>query len=334
MSRNFEILAIGNAIVDILATSDESFLLRHGLAKGGMMLVDEATSKRLYEDMGSTTIVSGGSAANTIVGAASFGIKSAFIGKVKADEAGHSFSHDIRKSGVHFDTAFATTGPATASCLILVTPDGERTMNTFLGACQNLGVDDIEEEKVRSSSILYLEGYLWDPPEAKKAFRRASDISHAAGNKVALTLSDAFCVDRYREEFLELMRSGSVDIIFANQHELKSLYQTSDFDTALAALREEGVISAVTRSEQGCLVVTRDETLAVPAFPIDRLVDTTGAGDLFAAGFLAGLVRGLDLKESARLGGLAAAEIIQHFGARPQTNLKNLASENGIELPA
>jgi sugar/nucleoside kinase (ribokinase family) len=206
-------------------------------------------------------------------------------------------------------------------------------MNTYLGACQNLGPDDINEEIVRNSSILYLEGYLWDPPAAKDAFKKAAAISHAAGNKVALTLSDSFCVDRYRDEFLELIRHKVVDIVFANQHELKALYQTADFDTAVAAFRNEDVLGAVTRSEQGCIVVTREETVAVPASPIEKLVDTTGAGDLFAAGFLAGLVRGCDMRNAGRLGGLAAAEIIQHYGARPNVNLADHAAENGLTIP-
>ncbi len=331
--EKFEVLGLGNAIVDVIARTEEDFLLHHGLNKGAMMLVDESASARLYEAMGAATIISGGSAANTIVGLSSFGIRSAFIGKVKNDDAGHSFAHDIRKSGVHFDTSFAADGPSTARCLVLVTPDGERTMNTFLGACQNLSLDDVDENLVRASSILYLEGYLWDPPAAKEAFVKAAEIAHAVGNRVALTLSDSFCVDRYRDEFLELMRNKTVDIVFANQHELKSLYQTSDFDTALAAFRDENVLGAVTRSEEGCLIVTRGETLAVPASPIERLVDTTGAGDLFAAGFLAGLVRGCDLRDAGRLGGLAAAEVIQHYGARPTVSLCDLATENGLALP-
>lgn len=278
------------------------------------------------------TIISGGSAANTIVGLASLGVRSAFIGKVKNDEAGHSFAHDIRRSGVHFETPFANDGAATARCLVLVTPDGERTMNTYLGACQNLGPDDVDETLVRSSSVLYLEGYLWDPPAAKKAFLKAADIAHEAGNQVALTLSDPFCVDRYRDEFLHLMRTRTVDIVFANQHELKSLYQTADFDTAVAAFRSEELLGVVTRSEDGCIIVTHDETLAVPASPIEKLVDTTGAGDLFAAGFLAGLVRGCELRDAGRLGGIAAAEIIQHYGARPNVSLADLAAENGLAL--
>ena len=329
-----EVLGLGNAIVDVIAQAEDDFLVTHGLAKGGMMLIDEAAALRLYNSMGSATVISGGSAANTIVGLSSLGIRTAFVGKLRDDEAGRSFAHDIRKSGVHFETPFASDGPSTARCLVLVTPDGERTMNTYLGACQNLGPEDIDEKLVREASILYLEGYLWDPPAAKEAFKKAAAIAHAAGNQVALTLSDAFCIDRYREEFLELIRHKVVDIVFANQHELKSLYQTSDFDSAVAAFRNEGVLGAVTRSEDGCLIITRDETLAVPASPIEKLVDTTGAGDLFAAGFLAGLVRGSDLRDAGRLGGLAAAEVIQHYGARPQVNLASYAADNGISVPA
>jgi sugar/nucleoside kinase (ribokinase family) len=280
--------------------------------------------------MGPAIIVSGGSGANTAAGVASFGVKAGFIGKVKNDETGKLFAHDLKAIDVHYDVALAEGGPATARSFILVTPDGERTMNTYLGACQNLTPDDVNPDTVRASSIVYLEGYLWDPPAAKEAFRKAVKIAHEAGNKVALTLSDAFCVDRYRDEFLGLMRDGSLDILFANIHELKSLYQTSDEASALAALREENVLGAITRSEEGALVVSRGETLAVPAFPVERVVDTTGAGDLFASGFLAGLVRDLTLTDCARLGGLAAAEIISHLGARPQANLREMAQQQGL----
>ena len=326
----FDIVGIGNAIVDTLAQTDDDVLVRNGLAKGGMMLVDEAQADKLYNDMGQTIVVSGGSGANTIVGAASFGAKTAFIGKVKDDAAGHEFIHDIRAIGVHFTTPPAKDGPATARCLVFVTPDGERTMNTYLGACQALNADDVDAAIIRDSAITYLEGYLWDPPAAKAAFIKAADIAHGAGRQVALTLSDAFCVGRYRDEFLGLMRNKTVDIVFANESELLSLYETADFDTALSALRNEGVLGVVTRSEKGSVVVTREETRAIPAYPIDKLVDTTGAGDLFAAGFLAGLARGKDLADCARLGALAASEVIQHVGARPQANLADLARQNGL----
>ncbi len=327
---SIDILGIGNAIVDVVATADDDFLVREKLNKGGMTLIDEPRAQQLYGSMGAGTVISGGSAANTIVGVASFGLSSAFIGKVKADETGAAFTHDIRAMKVRFETPHAKDGPSTARCLVLVTPDGERTMNTYLGACQNLTPADVDENLVRSAGITYLEGYLWDPPEAKKAFVKAAEVAHAAGNKVALTLSDAFCVDRYRAEFLDLIRSRTVDIIFANQHELRSLYETADFDTAVSALREEGILAAVTRSELGSLVVSREQTYAVPAYPIEKLVDTTGAGDLYAAGFLSGLARGASLEDCARLGALAASEIIQHYGARPVVRLSDLASQNGL----
>jgi len=331
MSQNpIDVLTLGNAIVDVLAHTDEAFLLQKNVHKGAMQLIDEARAEELYGDMGPAIIVSGGSAANTAAGIASFGVKAGFIGKVKNDETGRHFAHDLQAIDVHYDVALAEDGPATARSFILVTPDGERTMNTYLGACQNLTPDDVNPDTVRASSIVYLEGYLWDPPAAKEAFRKAVRIAHEAGNQVALTLSDAFCVDRYRDEFLGLMRDGSLDILFANIHELQSLYGTSDASSALAALREENVLGVITRSAEGALVVSRDGTRAVPAFPVERVVDTTGAGDLFAAGFLAGLTRNLDLADCARLGGLAAAEIISHLGARPQANLRELAQQQGL----
>jgi sugar/nucleoside kinase (ribokinase family) len=326
----YDVLGLGNAIVDVLARTDEAFLVTNDLHKGSMRLIEEPEAERLYAAMGPATIISGGSVANSIVGVASFGGRAAYIGKVKADEVGRHFTHDIRATGVHFDTVPAHDGPATARSFILVTPDGERTMNTYLGACQNLAIADVDPVTVAASAFVYLEGYLWDREHAKEAFRRAAALAHAAGRKVALTLSDSFCVDRYRDEFLGLMRGGALDILFANEHELKSLYQTADFDTALAALREENLLGVVTRSAEGCLVVTRSQTHAVPAFPIERLVDTTGAGDLFAAGFLFGLARNLDHGTCGRLGGLAAAEIIQHVGARPETSLRALAEQNGL----
>src|SRR5919205_2956689 len=283
-----DVLTLGNAIVDVLAHTDEAFLLKKKVHKGAMQLIDEARAEELYGEMGPATIVSGGSAANTAAGIASLGVKAGFIGKVKDDEMGRLFAHDLRAIDVHYDVAPAQDGPATARSFILVTPDGERTMNTYLGACQNLTPDDVNPDTVRASRIVYLEGYLWDPPAAKDAFRKAVRIAHEAGNKVALTLSDAFCVDRYRDEFLGLMRDGSLDILFANIHELQSLYGTSSADAALAALREEPVLGVITRSAEGALVVTRGEARAVPAHPVERVVDTTGAGDLFAAGFMAG----------------------------------------------
>lgn len=326
----FDVVGLGNAIVDVIARTEDDLLVREGLNKGSMTLVDEPRADQLYAVMGSATIISGGSAANTIVGAASFGARTAFVGKVRNDEAGKAFSHDIRSIGVHFDTAPSVDGAATARCLVMVTPDGERTMSTYLGACQNLTSDDVDPELIRASGITYLEGYLWDPPAAKEAFIKAADIAHGAGRNVALTLSDSFCVDRYRDEFLALIRNKTLDIVFANQHELKSLYQTSDLQTAINAFRAEDILGVVTCSADGSLVVTRESTHAVPAYPIETLVDTTGAGDLFAAGFLAGLSRGADYVTCARLGALAAAEVIQHVGARPQKRLSDLAAQAGL----
>jgi sugar/nucleoside kinase (ribokinase family) len=329
-ANGLDILALGNAIVDVLAQTDERFLVEHGLAKGSMQLIDEARAEALYAAMGPATIVSGGSAANTAVGAASLGATVGFVGKVRDDELGRLFTHDLNAVGVRFDTAPATQGAATARSFILVTPDGERTMNTYLGACQTLGPDDLDEAALRSARIVYLEGYLWDPAAAKEAFRKAVGIAHAAGNKVALTLSDAFCVDRYREEFKGLVRDGSVDLLFANIHELKSLYETADEQDAISALAQEGVLGIVTRSAEGALVVSRDGVESVPASPVETVIDTTGAGDLFAAGFLAGISHGLSSRDCARLGGIAAAEVISHIGARPQADLTQLARGEGL----
>jgi adenosine kinase len=329
-SARYDVLGIGNAIVDVLARAEEDFLLAQGMRKGTMALIDEARAQAIYDAMGPAVEMSGGSAANTIVGLASLGGRAAFVGKVKADGLGKAFSHDIRSAGVVFATAPAADGPSTGRCYVLVTPDGERTMNTYLGAAQDLHPGDIEADMIASSAVIYLEGYLWDPKHAKEAFLKAAKIAHGAGRKVALTLSDAFCVDRWRDEFLQLMRSGTVDLIFANEAELQSLYQSSDFDAAVAALRADIDIAVVTRSEKGCLVMGPDGVEAVPAFPVERVVDTTGAGDLFAAGFLSGLARGADDRTCGRLGALAAAEVIQHLGARPETSLKDLARQNGL----
>ena len=329
-SAKFAVLGIGNAIVDILARTEDDFLVREKLAKGSMRLIDEAEAERLYGLMGPAVEASGGSAANTIAGVASFGGTAAYIGKVKADELGRSFTHDIRAVGVTFDTAPATDGPATARSFILVTPDGERTMNTYLGACQNLGPDDVDAALVEAAEVTYLEGYLWDPPAAKEAFRKAARIAHGAGRRVALTLSDAFCVDRYRAEFRELMRSGTVDILFANEGELKSLYETADFATALESLRQDARLGVVTRSEKGCVVIEGASTVEVPATPVDKVVDTTGAGNLFAAGFLFGLTQKLPHRRSGELGCLAAAVVIEQIGPRPQSSLRDLARARGL----
>jgi sugar/nucleoside kinase (ribokinase family) len=330
LDAKYDVLGIGNALFDVLVTTDEAFLARHGMTKGSMSLIDEARASAIYADMGPATEVSGGSAANTIVGAASFGARAAYVGKVKDDQIGKLYVHDIRAAGVAFDTPVAKEGPATGCSYILVTPDGERTMNTYLGAAQELSTSDIDPSEIASARIVYLEGYLWDPKNAKDAFVKAAGIAHQARRKVALTLSDSFCVDRYRDEFLALMRNGTVDIVFANESELHSLYATSDFDTALRQLRNDVNLGVVTRSEKGCMVISPEDSVAVPASPISRLVDTTGAGDLFAAGFLFGLARDLPYQQCGHLGALAAAEVIQHIGARPQVSLKDLAEQRGL----
>ncbi len=330
MSREIEVLGLGNSLVDIIALAQDDYLVAQNMQKGAMTLIDEERAESLYALRLEPTIMSGGSAANTIVGVGSFGVKAAYIGKVKSDPLGHAFTHDIRSTGVDFATGHAGEGPATGRCFVYVTPDGERTMNTYLGASTFLSPPDVDESLVRSAGIIYLEGYMWDRPAAKAAFQKAARVAHEAGNRVALTLSDSFCVDRFRAEFLDLMRGGLVDTIFSNTDEILSLYQTADFAAALGALRAEGVLGVVTRSEKGSVVVHGDETREVPAFHIDRIVDTTGAGDLFAAGFLAGMARGADYYICGRLGALAAAEIIQHLGARPQVGLAELAAQRGI----
>jgi adenosine kinase len=328
----YDVLGIGNAIVDVIARAEDDFLVAQGMHKGTMALIDEARAAAIYEAMGPAVESSGGSAANTIVGVASFGGRAAFVGKVKDDELGQTFAHDIRAARVAFDTPPASDGPSTARCYIMVTPDGERTMNTYLGAAQDLHPNDIDEAAIAGAEVVYLEGYLWDPPHAKEAFVKAAAIAHKAGRRVALTLSDAFCVDRYRAEFVDLIRKGTVDIVFANERELHSLYETSDFDTAVKALRGDVKLAAVTRSEKGCVVVSKDAVEAVAAEPVDQVADVTGAGDLFAAGFLVGLARGKDHRTAARLGALAAAEVIQHIGARPAVSLKARAAECGVPV--
>jgi len=328
----YDVLGIGNALFDVLVRTDEAFLAKHGMTKGSMSLIDEARAAAIYKDMGPATEVSGGSAANTIVGIGSLGARAAYVGKVKDDQIGKLYVHDIRAAGVAFNTPAAKDGPATGCSYILVTDDGERTMNTYLGAAQDLSPADIDPAEIASAGIVYLEGYLWDPKNAKEAFVKAATIAHGAGRQVALTLSDSFCVDRYRDEFLDLMRKGTVDLVFANEAELHSLYQTSDFEGALKQLRDDTKLGVVTRSEKGCVVAAKDGVTAVPAFPIQKLVDTTGAGDLFAAGFLFGLVRDAGYEAAGRLGALAAAEVIQHIGARPQVSLKELAGQNGLPV--
>ena len=331
-SAKYDVLGIGNAIFDVLVQTDEGFLAKHGMTKGGMALIDEARAAAIYQDMGPAVEMSGGSAANTIVGVANLGARAAYIGKVRDDQIGRMYIHDIRAAGVAFETRPAAEGPATGCSYILVTADGERTMNTYLGAAQDLTPADVDPAQVAASALLYLEGYLWDPANAKAAFVKAATIAHEAGRQVALTLSDAFCVDRYRGEFLDLTRNGTVDLVFANEAELRSLYQTSDFDTALTQIRADARLAVVTRSERGCVVASKEGVTAVPAFAVDKIVDTTGAGDLFAAGFLFGLVRGVGHQMAARLGALAAAEVIQHIGARPQVSLRELAQQSGLPV--
>jgi sugar/nucleoside kinase (ribokinase family) len=330
MTSRLDVLGLGNAIVDIITSTDEAFLVQQNLQKGTMALVDEKRAETLYRLMGPVTLTSGGSAANTIAGVAAFGCRAAFIGKVFDDELGVGFTHDIRSAGVTFNTPKAITGPKTARCFVFVTPDGERTMNTYLGACQGLSSNDLDADLIQSSRITYLEGYLWDPPGAKNAFRTAAEIAHGAERLVAFTLSDTFCVDRYRQEFLDLIDGGSIDILFANEYELLSLFETSDLQSAVHALQGRGILAVVTRSEKGALVIREQGTVAYPAFPIENLVDTTGAGDLFAAGFLAGLAKNLEISDCARLGAMAAAEVIQQIGARPKRVLLHLAQEQGM----
>lgn len=317
----FDVLCIGNAIVDVLARVDDGFVSRHGLVKGSMNLIDEARAESLYADMGQAIEVSGGSAGNTAAGVASFGGRAAYFGKVKDDQLGAIFRHDMRAQGVAFDTPSAGGGPATARSFILVTPDGERTMNTYLGACVNFTVDDVNAEVVSSSTVTYMEGYLWDRPEAKEAFKLAARIARTAGRKTSITLSDSFCVERHRQSFLDLIRSD-IDIVFANEAEIKSLYQTQNFDGAMRAIAADCPIAVLTRSAAGCVVVKGSEVHAAPAYPVNHVVDVTGAGDLFAAGFLYGFTHGKPLARCAQLGSLAAAEVISHIGARPEISLR------------
>lgn len=320
-------LCIGNAIVDVLSHTDDAFLQQRGLVKGTMSLIDDAVVHDLYSAMGPGVEISGGSAANTAAGIASFGGRAAFIGKVAADQLGEVFAHDLRAAGVSYDVAPASDGsPATARCLVLVTDDAQRTLNTYLGVSADIGPDDVDEHLVRSAAVVYCEGYLWDQPGAKAAITRAMQIAAAAGRQVAFTLSDPFCVERHREEFLHLVEH-SVDILFANEIEICALYGTDNFDEAAAAVAGHVSLACLTRSEQGSVVVSGDGTrVAVPAAAVDQVVDTTGAGDLFAAGYLFGHTRGLPVAECAALGSLAAAEVISHVGARPAVALADLVA--------
>ncbi|HEY0522398.1 MAG TPA: adenosine kinase [Stellaceae bacterium] len=328
-AASLDVVGIGNAIVDVLAHADDAFIAGQGLAKGGMTLIDPDRADALYAAMGPGIEMSGGSAGNTMAGIASLGGTGAYIGKVRDDFLGKVFRHDITAIGVRFSTPDATDGPGTARCLILVTPDAQRTMCTYLGACVALGPDDVDEELIAKAQVTYLEGYLFDPPQAKAAFRKAAAAAHAAGRKVSLSLSDPFCVNRHRDEFLDLV-AGHVDILFANEAEICALYRTDDFEKAAAAVRGHCEIAALTRSEKGSVVVTGSDTHVVPAAAVARVVDTTGAGDLYASGFLYGLTHGRDLPGCARLGGLCAAEIISHFGARPEEPLAALAAKAGL----
>jgi len=320
-----DVLCIGNAIVDVIADADDAFLAEQSLTKGSMRLIDEDEAVRLYSVMRPGREISGGSAGNTAAGLASFGLKAGFIGQVASDEFGDIYRHDVESLGVDFLVPARDHVGATGRVLILVTPDAQRTMNTFLGAAQRLEARDIDPSRVADAAILYLEGYLWDPAEPRAAMEAAIAASRDAGRKVAFTLSDTFCVDRHRDGFWALINQGKIDILFANEAELAAMTGSDDLDTGLAALSAKVATLVVTRSEQGAVAVRGDQRAAVPAEPIGQLVDTTGAGDLFAAGFLAGEARGLGLEASLKLGAIAAAEVIQHYGARPEKDLKALA---------
>lgn len=323
LQKNLDVVGIGNAIVDVIARADDAFIAEMGLVKGAMKLLDAHEAAYIYQEMGQALECSGGSAANTIAGLAGMGAHTAFIGKVRDDQLGQVFAHDIRAMGVHFQTSPAASGPETARCLVLVTPDAQRTMGTYLGASSGLAPMDIDRELVKAARITYLEGYLWDPPQAKEAFLLAMDIAHTFGGKVAFSLSDPFCVDRYRDDFRALA-DKHIDILFANEEELKSLYEVATFDEGLQAVRQYCEVAVLTRSAKGAVIVTRDEVHVIDAAPVAQVVDTTGAGDLFAAGFLCGYTQGYPLGQCGRLGAAAAAEIISHYGARPEADLKAL----------
>jgi len=326
----YDVLCVGNAIVDIIARCDEAFLSDNEIVKGAMNLIDAERAELLYSRMGPAIEASGGSAGNTAAGLASFGARAAYFGKVSDDHLGGIYTHDIRAQGVAFDTRPLAGTPPTARSMIFVTPDGERSMNTYLGACVELSPEDVEEDKASGAKVTYFEGYLWDPPRAKEAIRMAAGMAHAAGREVAMTLSDPFCVDRYRGEFLDLMRSGTVDIVFANESELKSLYQTSSFEAAMEAIGKDCKLAAVTRSELGSVAIRGEETVSIEALAIDELVDTTGAGDLYAAGFLFGYTAGRSLRDCGALGSLAAGLVIQQVGPRPRQNLRQEAQQRGL----
>lgn len=322
-----DVVAVGNALVDVLSHEDDTFLAAHDRVKGSMTLIDPSQAAALYDAMGPGIEISGGSAANTVVGITSFGGSAAFIGRVADDQLGAVFGHDIRAAGVHFAATPVAGGSGTGRCLIVVTPDGERTMHTFLGAAAEVSPDDVDPDLVRSAQVTYLEGYLWDQPAAKEAFRFAAKVAHAAGRRVALTLSDSFCVERHRADFMALV-DDDIDILFANEAEICALYDVHDFDDALQRVNHHCEVAALTRSAKGSVVVSGEEVHVVDAVPVPGgPVDTTGAGDLYAAGFLYGFTHGYDLGTSARLGSIAAAEVISHLGARPESSLAALAGD-------
>lgn len=333
----YDVCAIGNALVDVLTNASEDFLRENKVARGSMTLITAEQAATLYDMIGPAIEMSGGSAANTVAGLASLGGRAAFMGKVKADQLGAIFRHDLHAQGVHFSTAPAAerrqsilqvtrdrrSGAPTGRCIILVTPDAQRSMNTYLGAAVEFGPSDVQPDVIKDSQVTYLEGYLFDPPEAKKAFRLAAQTAHEAQRQLSLTLSDVFCVERHRSEFIDLIKN-EVDILFANQNELLALYQSDDLHKAVNMAREHCKITVTTRSEKGAIIASGTKTLEIPAAPAPKVVDTTGAGDLYAAGFLYGLTRGMELAECGRIGGIAAAEVISHFGPRPQRKLREL----------
>ncbi|HUU66632.1 MAG TPA: adenosine kinase [Methyloceanibacter sp.] len=327
--KTYDVVGIGNAIVDIIARCDEGFLTKHDLDKGFMRLIDADEAAKLYGAMGPAIERSGGSVANSISGLASFGATCGFIGRVAADQFGGIFRHDIHSLGIAYTTEPATDAAPTARCLVLVTPDGERTMNTFLGASVDFAPGDMDASMIGAAKIVYLEGYLFDKDPAKAAFRKAAKLAKAAGAKVALTLSDPFCVDRHRADFRKLVREDA-DIVFANEKEITTLYEVNSFDEAADAALQDCELAVLTRSEAGSVIVGRGETVEVPADPVAKVVDATGAGDLYAAGFLYGLTQGLNVEACGRLGSLAAAEVISHIGARPETSLRTLAEARDL----
>ncbi|MFM7360568.1 MAG: adenosine kinase [Cyanobium sp.] len=325
--KTLDVVGIGNAIVDVIVQADEAFLDDHGLSKGTMALVDAEQAERLYASVGPGLETSGGSAANTLAGIAQLGGRAAFIGRVRDDQLGAIFAHDIRSVGARFETPAATAGPATARCLILVTPDAQRTMCTYLGASTALDPGDLDLDLVRQAKVLYLEGYLWDSEEAKRAFIAAAEAARASGGQVALSLSDAFCVDRHRDSFQELV-DGHVDILFANEMEITSLYKADSFEQAADQVRGRCRIAALTRSEQGSVLLSGEQTLSIEPYRLGALVDTTGAGDLYAAGFLHGHTRGESLERCGRLGSLCAGEVVTQLGPRPQASLPELVARH------